>query len=84
MQDQPSSSGVAQGCARVERVVLALLLDPHCPGPWSVAELGRELGCELAAADAVVGLHATGLVHRVHELVFVTRAAARFHQLTGV
>ena len=84
MQDQPSSAGVEQGCDRVERVVLDLLLDRDHRGPWSVAEIGREIGCELAAADAVVGLHAAGLVHRVHEFVFVTRTAARFDQLTGL
>ncbi len=62
-------------------VVLALLLDRECPGPWSLDELAREVGCELLAGDAVVGLHAAGLAHRCDGLVFPTRAASRFCQL---
>lgn len=59
-------------------VVLALLLDHDSRGPFSLEELAREVGCELAAADAVVALHAAGLVHRVQGLVWPSRAACRF------
>jgi predicted transcriptional regulator len=62
-------------------LVLALLLRPGGPALWSVAELARELGCELATAEAVVRLHAAGLVHRREEFVWPTRAASRFCQL---
>jgi hypothetical protein len=81
MQDQRSGMdvGLADDC--VERVVLTLLLESKTPGPWSVQELARELGSELKATDAIASLHAAGLVHRCHEFVFVTRPAARFHQL---
>jgi hypothetical protein len=82
MRDQRS------GMPRVERrsedvqfVVLALLLDPEWPGPWSLAELAREVGCEITTADAVVRLRAAGLVHRVEGLVFAARPAVRFCQL---
>jgi len=82
MRDQRS------GTPRVERrsedvqfVVLALLLDPECPGPWSVDELAREVGCEIAAAEAIVRLDAAGLAHRCQEFVFPTRAASRFCRL---
>jgi len=60
-------------------MVLALLLG--CRGPWSVDELAREVGCELGAAEAVVRLQASGLVHCCGGLVFATRAASRFCQL---
>jgi hypothetical protein len=49
--------------------------------PWSVREIAQALRSELAAEDAVVGLHASGLVHRFSEFVFPTRSAARFNQL---
>lgn len=64
-----------------ERVVLSLLLDPNVHGPWSVRELGRELGDQVEAEDAVATLHAAGLVHRCHDLVFPSRAAARCFDL---
>jgi hypothetical protein len=62
--------------------VLALLLDPHSPWIWSTQELGRELGGELRAADAVTGLYAAGLVHRCGDFVFASRAAAHFSRLS--
>lgn len=68
----------------VERVVLALLLSSEGPGLWSVGELAQEVGSEVRAVDAVVGLHAAGLVHRCGEFVFVARAAARFGRLVEV
>jgi len=65
----------------VQLVVLSLLLDSESPGPWSLEELARAVGCESAAAEAVVGLHAAGLAHRCGGFVFATRAACRFCQL---
>ena len=62
-------------------MVLAVLLDPCSPGPWTVAELAREVGCEAKAAEAVVRLHAAGLVHRSGEVVFASRPAVRFGEL---
>jgi hypothetical protein len=84
MQDQPSAADVGVADDEVERVVLTLLLEPGARGPWSVWELGLEVGSELRAADAVVRLHAAGLVHRVQEFVWVTRPLARLHELLGV
>ncbi|MGP0101915.1 MAG: hypothetical protein ACLPUT_09915 [Solirubrobacteraceae bacterium] len=82
MRDQRSSTPPA-GRRRdeIQFVVLALLLDPEYPGPWSVEELAREVGCELLAADAVVRLHAAGLAHRCDGFVWPKRAASRFCQL---
>ena len=61
--------------------MLTLLLLSGPPAPWSVQEIAQAIGSELAAEDAIVGLHAAGLVHRIHEFVFPTRPAARFKQL---
>jgi hypothetical protein len=49
MRDQRSSTSAppAGRCGEeTQFVVLALLLDPDWPGPWSLAELAREVGCE--------------------------------------
>jgi hypothetical protein len=82
MRDQRSSRPCAAQCSDdVQFVVLSLLLDAESPGPWSLEELARAVGCESAAAEAVVGLHAAGLAHRCGGFVFATRAASRFCQL---
>ncbi len=81
MQDQASAPAAARRCDEAEFVVLTLLLEAGGPAQWSLAELARELGCELAAGEAVVRLHAAGLVHRSGGFVFATRAASRFCQL---
>jgi hypothetical protein len=65
----------------IQFLVLALLLDPECPGPWSVDELAREVGCELSVPGAIARLHAAGLAHLCDGFVFATRAASRFGQL---
>lgn len=82
MRDQRSSTPPAgRRGDEVQFAVLALLLDPDCPGPWSLAELAREVGCATTAAEAVVGLHAAGLAHRRGEFVWPSRPAVRFCQL---
>jgi len=81
MQDQPIEPDAVRLSDEVQFVVLVLLLDPASAGPWTVAELAREVGCEVRAAEAVLRLHAAGLVHRSGELVFASRPAARFGEL---
>jgi hypothetical protein len=84
MQDQPIDVDVGRADDELEREVLALLLESRLPGPWSVWELGLQLGSEVAAADAVMRLHAAGLVHLCHEFVLASRPAARAHQLADM
>jgi len=84
MQDQPNPRDPVAEFDRVEHSVLCLLLDPEFPSPWSVDEVARAIGDETQAVDALVSLHAAGLVHRCHEFVFVTRSAARLGRLTGL
>jgi hypothetical protein len=82
MRDQRSNTpSVGRRSDEVQFLVLALLLDVECPGPWSVDDLAREVGCEISAAEAVVRLHAAGLAHLCGGFVFATRAASRFCQL---
>ena len=54
---------------------------PMCVGRGDVRPRGEARAECLAAEDAIVGLNAAGLVHRIHEFVFPTRPAARFNQL---
>ena len=82
MRDEPSPRSDQGEPGRSESAVLLMLLHMGHPWPWSIGEIGRELGNELLAADAVVGLHAAGLVHRTGEFVFPARSATRFQQLS--
>lgn len=64
------------------RRVLEVLIDPNGSQLWSVAEVGREIGDELKAVDALESLHRAGLVHRTSDgVVFATRAAIRASEL---
>jgi hypothetical protein len=80
MQDQPSAVEVQGADDEVEREVGAAV-GARAGGPWSVWELGLEIGSERAAADAVLRLHAAGLVHLCHAFVWPTRPTARLHRL---
>jgi hypothetical protein len=62
-----------------ERTVLALLFAD--PFPWTVEEIGRELDDPKYAVDCIASLAGDGLVHRLGEFVFPTRAARRSDEL---
>jgi hypothetical protein len=64
---------------RNEKVVLILLLDDRLP--WTLDELGRKLKDHVDAADAIATLSGDGLVHRLGEFIFPTRAARRSDEL---
>ena len=83
MQDQPNSPSTATELDRTEHAVLCLLMDPDAPDLWSVAEVARAIGNEVEAVDALVDLHAAGLIHRCDQFVFVTRPAVRLAQLAA-
>ncbi len=80
MQEEPIQEA-AREFAQTELATLNLLLLSAPSAPWSMRELALALGSRTSAEDAVVHLHAAGLVHRIEEFVFPTRAAARLHQL---
>ena len=62
-----------------ERAVLLLLFDDRAP--WTLDELGRELNDRGDAVNAVSSLTRAGLVHRLGDFVFPTRAARRSDEL---
>jgi hypothetical protein len=63
---------------REKSVLFMLFQDPF---PWTVEEIGRELGNQGHAVDSVAQLAGDGLVHRLGEFVFPTRAARRSDEL---
>jgi hypothetical protein len=69
----------ARAEAATDATVLRWLVESNAP--WAVDEVGRELGDEDGATDALARLTTTGLVHRLDRFVFPTRAAVRAAQL---
>ena len=64
------------GPEQVDSAILGLLLDPEASRPWSVDEVAREIGDEVATADGLARLTAAGLAHRIGEgFVWARRAA---------
>jgi predicted transcriptional regulator len=59
--------------------VLGLLLSTD--RLWSAEEVGREIGDPVEAADSLARLHGAGLVHRLQDFVFPTRAAVEAARL---
>lgn len=65
-----------------DSAVLALLLEEDHT-IWSIAEIGQTLGSQVGGVDAITRLHAAGLVHKLGDYVFATRAAAQARALPG-
>jgi hypothetical protein len=81
MQDETSRNPSDED-DRFQKAVLGLLLRPNDQRPWSVAEVEREVGETLAAADAIAALHAAALIHRCGDFVFASRAALCMDRLS--
>jgi hypothetical protein len=76
------------GCApvehgrRAEGAILGLLLNFEAGSLWSMEEVVRQLSASrLEVIDGLASLEAAGLIHRVGEFVFATRAASSFDRL---
>ena len=61
--------------------MLSLLVDSEAQRPWSASEMEPEIGDRVRSADALAALYAVGLIHRLGEFVFATRAAVRAERL---
>ncbi len=72
MQDQPISDPAAR-MAKEDGAILALLSSDESHRPWAVQEIGREL--RIDPADGLQRLYGAGLVHRLDDFVWPTRAA---------
>jgi hypothetical protein len=63
-----------------DATILDLLLIEH-DGLWSVDELKQLVGDAVGVEDAIARLSALGLIHRLEDFVFASRAAAHVHKL---
>jgi hypothetical protein len=67
---------------QTEGAILALLLNFEAGSLWSGEELIRQLSASrLEVIDGLASLQAAGLIHRIGDYVFATRAASTFDQL---
>jgi hypothetical protein len=72
-------NGPAEADDRLDAALLTLLLDE--PWPLSHEELTTALGEGPGVEDALARLEGLGLVHRLEQFVFPTRAARRWRDL---
>ena len=66
----------------IRRVVLSLLLAPEDQRPWLPREIELEVGDRVATFDALDQLYGEGLVHRLGDFVFATRAAVNMERIS--
>lgn len=65
-----------------EAAILGLLLNFEAGGIWAVDEIVRQLSApQLDVLDGLGELEAAGLIHRLGDFVFATRAASSFDRL---
>jgi hypothetical protein len=80
--DGHGSCVVADQDRQAEGAILGLLLNFDAGSLWSVEEVVRQLSASrLEVIDGLASLQATGLIHRVGDFVFATRAASTFDRL---
>jgi hypothetical protein len=81
MQNETSRAAMPER-GDVRRVVLSLLLSPEDQRPWLPREIELEVGDQVATVDALDQLYGEGLVHRLGEFVFATRAAVNMGRVS--
>lgn len=80
--DGQGSCVVVEQERQAEGAILGLLLNFESGSLWSVEEVVRQLSASrLEALDGLASLEAAGLIHRVGDFVFATRAASSFDRL---
>jgi hypothetical protein len=67
---------------QAEGAILGLLLNFEAGSLWSVEEVVHQLSApRLEVIDGLASLEAAGLIHRIEDYVFATRAASSFDRL---
>lgn len=83
MPDRDDTRTPAEHADMSEKEVLYLLTGDDLP-VWSVDDIGRAIGNQLDAIDAVGNLAAAGLIHQTSDgFIFATRAASRMVEMVG-
>jgi hypothetical protein len=73
---------IAQQETQAEGAILGLLLNFEAGSIWSVEEVVSQLSVSrVEVIDGLASLQASGLIHRLGDFVFATRAASRFDRL---
>jgi len=82
MHHEPTTTA-SEDDDRIDRSAIHLLADPD--QPWSEEEIIRELtGVDRTRlVDSLARLRGKGVIHRLHEFAFITRAARESYRLTG-
>lgn len=80
MHDQRTGT-VADDEAATDGEIMTTLLVTDEMRLWSVEEIVRDHGDEVAVIDSLNRLQGGGLIHRLEGFVFPTRAAVCSHQL---
>jgi Cu/Ag efflux pump CusA len=57
------------------------LIDEDNWRPRSIEEIIREYGNQLDALDSLDRLFSAGLIHRIDDFVFASRAPVRYHEI---
>jgi hypothetical protein len=72
---------VADRDAATDEAIMGLLVEDR--GLWSIGEMQRVIGDEIAATDSLARLQRGGLVHRCGDFVFASRTALEAAALWG-
>lgn len=73
MQDEPTQSAIERD-NDADGTIMMVLLSETSHRPWSVDEVARDMGCDVT--DNLRRLYGGGLIHRLGEFVWASRAAA--------
>jgi hypothetical protein len=73
MPDQPTESAIERD-NQTDSTILMVLLDETSHRPWAVEEVAREMGDDVT--DNLRRLYGGGLIHRLGDFVWASRAAA--------
>jgi hypothetical protein len=80
--DGHGSCVIAEQEMQAEGAILGLLLNFEAGSMWSVEEVVSQLSASrVEVIDGLASLQAFGLIHRLGDFVFVTRAASRLDRL---
>jgi hypothetical protein len=79
MHDQPNQSTIERD-NQTDSAILMVLLSETSHRPWSVDEIAREMGYD--PTDSLRRLYGGGLIHRLDDFVWATRAAAMADEIS--